>query len=162
MNKPTQPEQVKMFAVKGRTKVIKGTILTPEMAGLRLVMAVASETGKPESPLYELLDKKWKNAKAELKGWYQQHTNFKLGNVQETAVNSDVWIMHCLFLNKEGEVDEKALHSCLKKLADRAKSEKASVHVSTMLTDQFSNLETLLKEYLLDQGVSVYYYKEAK
>lgn len=161
MNKPQQPEQVKMFATLGKTKVIKGTILTPEMAGLRMIVTAAPESGKPEDELYTLLDKKWKNAKAEFKGWYQHHINFKLGNIHETAVQSDTWIMHCLFVNKKGEVDAKALESCLKKLCEKAKFEKASVHVAKVLTQQVPDLEKLMKEYLLDKGVSVYYYEEA-
>src|SRR6202012_1556556 len=98
MNKD-QNELTNKFAVRGRVKTIKSSILNPEASGLRMILTAAPESGDPSDNLYMLLDKKWKNARAELKGWYQYHTTYKLGNIQETAVNSDVWIVHCLFIN---------------------------------------------------------------
>lgn len=162
MNNNNSADVAKKFMVHGKTKLINGTILTPELAGLRLIMTAASETGKPEDELYTLLDKKWKTAKTEFKGWYQHHVNFKLGNVHTTAVQSDTWIVHCLFLNKDGDVDEKALASCMKKMCETAKSERGSVHVSTLLTGSIPNLVDLLQEYLVEKGVNVYFYEESK
>jgi hypothetical protein len=154
------PKETNKFAIQGKTKVVNGTILMPETSGLRMVMTAATETGKPDGALYSLLDTKWKNAKAEFKGWYQQHVTFKLGNIHETAVQSDIWIVHCLFLDKEGKVNDKALASCLKKLGDKAKYEHGSVHVSTLLVKDVPTLPELLQTHLVEKGVSVYYYEE--
>lgn len=156
------PNPVNKFSTQGKTKVVKGTILTPEMAGLRMILTAAPESGKPEDELYQLLDKKWKNAKAEFKGWYQHHVNFKLGNIHETAVQSDTWIVHLLFVKKDGTVDAKALDTCLKKLAEKAKFERASVHVAKVLTETYPTLEALLQTALIEKGITVYYYEEAK
>jgi hypothetical protein len=148
------------FAVQGRTKLIKSSILMPEMGGLRLVLVPASETGKPDSELYNLLDKKWKSAKAELKGWNQYHVDFKMGNLHTTAVNSDIWLVHALFLKEDGTVDEKALTTCLTKLLKMAQEEKASIHVSTLLADTLPNLAEMMQTAFLEKGVSVYFYQE--
>ena len=152
----------KKFRVMGKNKTITGTILVPEASGLRMIMAAAPESGKPDDGLYGLLETKWKNVKSELKGWFQHQVNYKLGNIQETAVNSDVWIVHCLFIDKAGKVDEKALDSCLKKLCQKAKYDKGTVHVSTLLTKAVSGLEAKLVKELVENGVSVFFYEEAK
>lgn len=153
-------EVAKKFAVLGKTKLLKASILSPELAGLRLILTAASKTGKPESDLYKLLDKKWKTASTELKGWFQHQVTFKLGNIHTTATQSDTWIVHALFLNEKGEVDEKALESCMKKLAETARYERGSVHVSTMLTNSVPKLNELLNTHLVEKGISVYYYEE--
>lgn len=150
------------FKKLGKTKLIKGSILHPEASGLSMIMTAAPASGKPDDGLYNLLDTKWRNAKAELKGWYQYHVNYKLGNIQDTAVNSDIWIMHCLFVNDKGKVDEKALDECLKKLCQKALYEKATVHVSTLLTKAIPTLEPKIAKSLIENGVSVFYYDEAK
>jgi hypothetical protein len=155
----TQTNKTK-FATIGKSKVITGSILTPELSGLRMILVAAKEDGKPESELYKLLEKKWKVAAVDLKGWYAEHRDFRLGNLRSTCLNSDTWLLHALFLKKDGTMDEKALATCVKKLGEQAKYEKASVHISTMLTDAFPKLPELLKTHCLDNGVSVYFYSE--
>ncbi len=100
MNK-TEPEKSK-FQPAGRVKIVKGSILTPENAGLRFVLNVANLVGKAESPLYPLFDKKWPTVKKEVKGWFNTRTGaYKLGAVASLAVQSDTWVlsMLCKMLN---------------------------------------------------------------
>ena len=144
----------------GKTKTVQGTILSPELGNLRLVLVPCDEGGKPSSELHALLNKKWRKVAEELKGWYSQHVTFKLGNIQTTAVQSDVWVIHCLFLNKEGKVDSKALATCVKKVTDLAKYEKASVHVSTLTSNSISELTNLLQKNCIENGICVYYYAD--
>lgn len=148
------------FVTHGKTKLVQGTILTPELGNLRLILVPSSEKGDASSDLYNLLSRKWKQARAELKGWYSNHINFKLGNIQSTAVQSDTWVVHCLFEDKDGKVNEKALASCVKKLADLAKFEKASIHVSVLSTNAVPTLPDLLTAECVNKGTSVYYYEE--
>lgn len=149
------------FFTHGKTKLVKGTILTPELGNLRLVLVPCNEKGDGKSELYDLLNRKWKQARAELKGWYSNHIDFKLGNIQSTAVQSDTWVVHCLFEDKNGKVNDKALASCVKKVADVAKFEKASVHVSTLITEKLPQLSPLLVSELVEKGISVYFYEES-
>ena len=147
------------FAVQGKTKLVKGTVTMPEGSGLRLIMVFASESGKPDSDLYKILDHKWR-ASAELKGWYQVHTTFKMGAVKETSVQSDVWLMNMLVLDKDNKLNEKALATAIKELTKVARYERASVHCSTLLTTAYPELQDLLNTALVEQGVSVSYYVE--
>lgn len=156
MEKPEKP--VSKFDKKGTVKMVKSNILKPESNGLIMIMTAVAEDLKVESDLHNLLEKKWLNVKKELKGWRQYNIDYKLGNVKHIAVNSDVWLSHCLFVNKEGKADPKAMETCIKKLGENALWEKASVHVSGLLTEQFPQLGELCQKYLVDKGVSVYFY----
>jgi len=152
---------VKRFQTPGRTKIIKGSILAPENAGLRFVLSVTNTLGKAESPLYPLFEKKWKKVREEARGWYATKTGtYKLGAVNTTAVQSDTWVIHLLCQDDKLVTSESAIVDCLKKVCTMAKYERASVHVSTILTEAVPELTPLLKEHLLDNGVSVYFYEE--
>lgn len=152
---------MKKFQVSGKTKLIKGSILNPENAGLRFVLSVNNLAGKPVNPLFPVFEKKWKKVKEESRGWYATKTGtYKLGAVNTTAVQSDTWVIHMLCQDEDLNTDVAGLTECLKKVASSAKYEKATVHVSTLLTAAIPELASLVKEHLLDNGVSVYFYEE--
>ena len=65
-----------------------------------------------------------------------------------------------LVQDKTGKVDQKALQTAIKKVSEKAKYEKASVHVSTLLTSAIPELQDLLIKGLVEEGVSVYFYNE--
>jgi len=154
-------EQVNMFQVKGKTKLIKGSILTPEGGGLRFVLNVVNMAGKAEGALYPIFDKKWKQVKADVRGWYATKTGaYKLGEIATVATQSDVWVTHLLCQDDKLVTDVKALEDCLKKVCKSALYEKASVHVSTVLVEAVPELEALLGSCLVAKGVSVSFYQE--
>lgn len=154
-------DNVNRFQAQGRTKVIKGSILAPETAGLRFVLSVTNLAGKPENPLYPVFDKKWTKVKQEARGWFATKTGaYKLGAINTTAVQSDVWVLHMLCQDEKLKTDVKALEACLVQICKSAKYERASVHVSTLLTDAMPELGALLTSELIEKGVSVYFYQE--
>jgi hypothetical protein len=161
MNSDKNQDSMRAFQPKGRTKLIKGSILAPENAGLRFVLSFANMAGKSENVLYPIFEKKWKKVREEARGWFTTKTGaYKLGAVNTTAVQSDTWVIHLLCQDDELKTDSKGLEDCLKKVCAMAKYEKASVHVSTLLTDSVPELLPLLNSQLVDQGVSVYFYEE--
>jgi len=162
MNKDNNASNVaKQFQPKGRVKVINGSILAPENAGLRFVLNVVNMAGKIDSPLYPVFEKKWPTVKREAKGWFNARDNkYKLGAVATNAVQSDTWVLSMLCQNAELETDSAGLTACLKEICKMAKYERASVHVSTLLTTALPELQELLTTELVDNGVSVYFYEE--
>jgi hypothetical protein len=149
------------FQAPGRVKVVQGSILTPENAGLRFVLNIANMAGKQESPLYPLFDKKWAGVKREVKGWFNTRTGaYKLGAVNSTAVQSDTWVVNMLCQTEELETSADALKVCLKEVCKMAKYERATVHVSTLLTTVMPDLTDLLNTELVENGVSVSFYEE--
>jgi hypothetical protein len=149
------------FQQAGRVKIVQGSILTPENAGLRFVLNINNMAGKPESPLYALFDKKWPRVKAEAKGWYNTRTGaYKLGAVNTTAVQSDVWVVHMLCQGEDLQTDQAGLEKCLKEVCKMAKYERATVHVSSLLVSAVPELQEMLNTQLVDQGVAVSFYEE--
>lgn len=160
MNTP-EKKVANPFQVKGRVKLIKGSILNPENAGLRFVLNVNNMLGEAKSPLYPVFDKKWKRVKEEAKGWFNTRTGaYKLGATNVTAVQSDTWVIHMLCQDDKLQVDDKALKECLTKVAASAKYEKATVHVSSLLVNAIPELKDLLTSQLIDEGISVSFYEE--
>lgn len=149
------------FTAQGRTKLVSGSILRPELAGLRLIVVPCSASGKPDTQLHKLLDRKWQTVVRDLKGWFAHHIDFKLGSISTSAVQSDTWICHALCFDKDGKLDEAAVVSCVKKIAALALAEKASVHMSVLVLDAIPSMQDLVAPHLLEKGVHTYFYEEA-
>jgi hypothetical protein len=163
MNNNGSNTNMSRFQQPGKTKTIRGTILAPENAGLRFVLSVNNLAGKPDNPLFPIFDKKWKQVRQDSRGWFATKTGaYKLGAINTTAVQSDTWVIHMLCQTDNVETDTKALEACLKKVADMAKYEKATVHVSTILADAIPEITPLLEELLIKTGISVYFYEEVR
>jgi hypothetical protein len=150
----------KRFIAQGKTKIVNASVLAPENAGLRFILNVVGQDGKFTSPLSLILAKRWAKVKEDNSYWYATQMNFKLGSLNETAVSSDTWAISMLVQDKTGKVDQKALQAAIKKVSEKAKYEKASVHVSTLLTSAIPELQDLLIKGLVEEGVSVYFYNE--
>lgn len=148
------------FAIKGKVKNIKGTIIAPETGNLKFVLNVLAMTDKPDSPLFDLFDKKWKKVKEEAKGWYARRENFKLGATMTTAVQSDVWVLSLLCKDKDNALDAAGLEKALGTVAGMAVYEKAGVHVSGLLTKEVPEIVEMIDKVLIPKGVNVYYYEE--
>lgn len=146
------------FVLPGKVKQAKSSIITPEDAGLRFVITLCSDDGSFDTPLQTTLNKRWARVRQDYKGWYAERSNFKLGNILTSAVNSDTWVVHMLCLGKDNQLDDKAMTSCMKKLSDTAKYENASIHLSKELTDAFPKLAELLKDYITVNGINLYFY----
>jgi hypothetical protein len=151
------------FQAVGSTKVINGSILNPHNAGLRMILSINNMAGDPSgNPLFKIFNKKWPRIQQESRGWYQAHSgSYKLGTIAGTvAVQSDIWCYGMLCQNADLTVDVPALQKCLKLVCKDAKAEKASVHISTLLTTMIPELSNLVQTELVSQGVSVLYYEE--
>jgi hypothetical protein len=154
--------QNNQFQAAGRVKTIQGSILSPHNAGLRFILNIANTAGKMESPLYPVFDKKWPKVKAEVRGSFVTKTGaYKLGTIAcNTATQSDVWVLSLLAQDDDLKTDVVALEKSLVEVCKLAKFEKASVHVSTILTDHVPQLTELINKCLVKQGVSVNFYDE--
>jgi len=148
------------FITPGKAKQVNATILAPENAGLRLVLNAVGQHGKFESKLDGVLTKKWSKVREDYKGWYATQHNFKLGWLNNTAVSSDTWVVNMLVEDKDGKLDATALQLAVKKVAELAKYEHGSVHVSTILTAAIPALQPLLVTHCIETGINVYFYNE--
>jgi len=147
--------------IKGNFKIIKGSIINPESSGLKYIIAPQNLKGTIGSPTLEILNKKWKKVNENVKGWYSTRTGaYKLGAIEITSVQSDVWIIHSLFQDENGKTSETGLKDALKAIVKSAKFEGANVHVSNLLLQEVPDLNKYLQSEVIDKGVSVYVYNE--
>lgn len=153
--------ETKQFRPAGKVKTIKGTVIQPESAGLKLVLNIINTKGKAEHTLYPIFDKKWKRVKEDAKGFYNTRTGaYKLGALYTTAVQSDVWVIHCVVQGDDLKIDANGVNLAFKELLKMAKEEKASVHISSLLSDLDPVIQSAAQEQLVANGVNVSYYQE--
>jgi len=154
-----------MFKQLGKLKNINGSILRPENTGLALILSTANLEGKVESPMIKLFDKRWFKVREDIKGWWATRTGeYKYGAIKNLAVQSDIWIVHMLFQSvTDNNVSSnlEALEECLKKVYAMAKYESATVHISSLLIDVVPELKDLATKYLINNGISTYFYSES-
>lgn len=152
------------FQSPGKFKVVKGSILAPHNAGLRLVLSISNLAGKVEdNPLYSIFNNKWSRVKVEARGWYTNKTGaYKLGATYTTAVQSDTWVVHLLAQNQDLTTDLVGLEACLKEVRKMAKYEHASVHLSDLLVKSIPELPQMLTDQLINYGISVSVYQDEK
>ena len=150
------------FVLPGKSKVVNGTILAPENAGLRIIFNIVGQDGKYEGKLDKLLNKRWATTRTDYKGWWASQHNFKAGQSMTTAVASDCWVVQALVKDKEGKVDSKALNTAVNALRRTAREDSGSVHVSEFLCEEVPELKALLTEHLVEEGINVYFYKEVE
>jgi hypothetical protein len=147
------------FSPKGKVRTVNASITQTNTSSLALVLVAIGMDGKVDSPTYTTLGKKWSKIPAEGKGWYHSQHQFRLGQIQNTAIQSDCQVLHMLCLKADGTCDTKALGECFKKVQAEAKSNAASIHVSSLLTTQVPAMSDHLDD-LLRQGVNVFLYQE--
>lgn len=157
-----EKEYMNKFQTQGKVKLVKGSILTPETAGLRFILSLNNLSGKTDSnPLYPIFEKKWKRVKEDAKGWYTTKTgNYKLGAINVTAVQSDTWVIHMLCQDENLKLNTSALEDCLKEVNAKAKYEQASVHVSSILLDTIPEIKDMLTKHMVVNGTNVSFYEE--
>jgi hypothetical protein len=148
------------FLKAGKVKELTASVLNPENAGLRIILNLCGIEGKFESKLEKLLSKRWSKVREDYRYWYVNRQDFKLGSINESPVASDIWVKNILVRDKDGKVDVKSLESGIKKLAANVKYENASLHISTMLTDEVPELKDMLMKYVVANGTHCYFYCE--
>jgi len=156
----TKEETENKFAIKGKVKNVTGSVLFPESGNLKFVLNILDMSEKTKSVMADLFSKKWNKVNTEARGWYARRENFKLGAINNTAVQSDVWVLSVLCKDKDGVFDKKSLDTGLKTIADMALYEKAAVHVAQKLVEDVPELTASLDEQLIKRGVNIYYYSE--
>ncbi len=145
------------FIKAGTFRKTQSDFTTPENSGLRLLLNPIDLQAVFQHSINVKIATKWKKVREEAKGWWSNRQNFKMGEVQTVAVQSDVWIINALCLS-ENATDEVALESCLKKCVAMAKYEKASIHVSEDMFN-LSGFEALATKLMLNEGINVYVYR---
>lgn len=144
------------FQAQGKFRKAASELTAPENSGLRLILNPIDIAAELKGDINLLLAKKWKKSRDEAKGWYASRNNFKLGEIQTVAVQSDVWVINVLVTDDKA-VPLTSFDKAMKKTADLAKSERATVHISDLMYSM-ENFEALAQKHFIDNGINVYVY----
>jgi hypothetical protein len=147
------------FKQAGRVKECTGSVLIPQNSGLKMVLAVCSQSGLYESPFFKMITKRYTKVKSDYREAFVTQQGLKLGNVNTTAITSETWVMQAVCLDVKEKLDKKALETCVTKLVEMAKYEKASLHVSNLLLQEVPALKKLLAA-IPEAGLNLYLYDE--
>lgn len=148
------------FTVPGKIKKVSGfQVISPINSGLRFVLNFVGPDGKYTHPLDQMISKVWTKPKADYVNWYGSRQKFSMGEIKETPVSSDIWVIHMLVRDKEGAIDLKALDAAVKKLVSFAKYEKASLHISDFLIKEAPFMQELTEKVIAVEGLHSYIYE---
>lgn len=134
------------------------SIIAPINSGLRIIVNFVSITPKFDQKLDKMLEKVWRRVREDYFGWAGDFRTFKLGNIKDTLVASDIMILNLLVRGKDNIIDSEALEKALKALTEYAKYNKGSLHVSQLLIDEVPALRELVKRHASDNGINCYFY----
>lgn len=151
-------EKSERFSKKGSVKRASGTVLAPQSGGLSFVICPANLSGKPTHKIMSVFDKKWISVKREYKGWYSERVGFKLGEIKQNSVQSDVWVIKCLYQDADSVFQQNALDECVKKLVKLATYEKASIHFDKLVLEETPEWRDKFEE-MVNAGLVVYTYE---
>jgi len=151
-------EKSERFSKKGSVKRASGTVLAPQSGGLSFVICPANLSGKPNHKIMNVFDKKWISVKREYKGWYSERVGFKLGEIKQNSVQSDVWVIKCLYQDADSVFQQNALDECVKKLVKLATYEKASIHFDKLVLEETPEWRDKFEE-MVNAGLVVYTYE---
>jgi O-acetyl-ADP-ribose deacetylase (regulator of RNase III) len=159
----------KSFGIKGILRYREGDALVPISAGFRIIVHICNDAGFFAKGFVVALSKKWPKTQLEYRNWWRSQKNFKLGEIMEVAVQSDTVVIH-MIAQHDIKPDDKgtppiryaALAQCLEKVAKLAKTNNASIHGprfgSGLSGGNWSQIEEIIKEKLIDKGISVTIY----
>lgn len=155
-------EQVRdtRFTIPGKVKEVNASITAPQNAGLRIILNAVGQDGKFDSKLDQIITKRYPSVRLAAREWFATQHDFKMGFLKSTATASDCWVVNALVKDKAGKVDPAALKLAVKKLADLAKYENASVHVSNILVEEMPELRELVLAQIATNGTHCYFYNE--
>ncbi len=134
------------------------SIIAPVNAGLRLIVNFGSAKPSFDQELDKMLTRVWARTRQDHFAWTGDIRTFKLGNIKESLVASDIMIINLLVRDKDDMIDGSALEKALTNLAAFAKMEKGSVHISQLLIDEVPALKELVNKHLAENGVNCYFY----
>jgi hypothetical protein len=160
MNKASVP--FNKFVSPGRVREVNGSITSPEHVRLAILFVPCSVSGEYKSDLYDKVATRWTKVRQDYRERFVNRENFKLGELINTAVASDVWVIQALCLNEKGKLDKDALTTCVDKVVALAKYERAYIHASQLSLTAFPAMKKVLPAAINPEGLNLYVYSDVE
>jgi O-acetyl-ADP-ribose deacetylase (regulator of RNase III) len=142
----------------------KGDATQPTGDGLNIIMHIVNNYGGWGAGFVIAISRKWKEPEQQYRNWHKSNKHFELGAVQFVKVNNNTIVANMLCQDGYGGVAVKYdyLRSCLEKVCEFAKDNKATVHAPRIGTGlgggKWEQVEPIIEEELCQKGVEVTIY----
>lgn len=157
----------------GILRYVEGDATIPRGGGHRMIIHCCNDVGAWGAGFVVALSKRWKKPENEYRLWYRSQgegrNKFKLGEIQVVDIQSDLAVVNMIgqadcYPDKDGNppIRYDAIKSCLEKVAKEAKDRNSSVHAprfgAGLAGGDWSKIEALLTECLINKSVNVTVY----
>lgn len=162
---------------RGLLRYVEGDATIPRGGGHRILMHICNDAGKWGAGFVLALSKRYQQPESKYRLWYRSQSDgrvpFKLGEIQMVELQSDFTVANMIaqhgcgpLYTEEGDVVPpiryEELKKCLAKVAKEAKDRNSSVHAprigAGLSGGDWSVIENLIKEELIDCGINVTIY----
>jgi O-acetyl-ADP-ribose deacetylase (regulator of RNase III) len=164
--------------LKGRLKYMTGDATVPESGGHRLIIQINNDLGVIGAGFSGALNRRWPKVGEEYKRWARSQQNFKGGEIQTVAVQSDTTVVNMIaqhgILSKTPDgalamtgpndppIRYEQLEKCLEKVAALAKFNGSSVHAprigAGLAGGDWAKIEAIIIDKLVNKGINVTIY----
>jgi hypothetical protein len=146
-----------------------GDATIPITSGHKLIIHCCNDVGAWGAGFVLALSKRWKKPEESYRRWYRSQINFKLGEVQEVRVQSDISVINMIGQKGVGYDEDgnppiryEAIEKCLTKVAEIAKDNGSGVVAprfgSALSGGSWDKIEELVIKTLIDKGINVTIY----
>ncbi len=150
---------------------LKGDSTSPQASGIKIIAHICNDIGGWGKGFVLAISKRWPEPEKAYREWHRNRAknNFALGSIQVMQVESYIYVANMIGQRgtKTGRstgvpVRYEAIEFCLEKLAQEAKSLKASVHMPRigcgLAGGKWDRIEPLIEKTLLENDIDVYVY----
>lgn len=148
---------------------IEGDATNPIGSGTKIIVHVCNDIGGWGKGFVLAISKKWEKPEKAYREWYASKENFSLGKAQFVQVDSELWIANLIGQHKIRKspsglppIRYEAIESGLKKVAEKALSINASVHMPRigcgLAGGKWDKIEPIVQENLISKQVPTVVY----
>ena len=146
-----------------------GDATRPLTGGNRIIVHVCNDIGGWGKGFVMALSRRWKMPEKQYREWHKSRDGFVLGAVQFVQVEPDLWVanligQHKIRKDKHGNppIRYDAIAKGLSVVAKKALTLNASVHMPRigcgLAGGEWSNIEPLIEQNLIDSGIKTIVY----
>ncbi len=146
---------------------LKGDATNPQGSGNKILCHICNDIGGWGKGFVLVISKKWPEPERQYREWHKTKSpKFELGKVQFIEVRNDIIVanmigQHGIKTGSKGPpIRYEAVKDCLKKVAEKAKELKATVHMPVIGCGlgmaSWDKIEPIIQETLVDIDCFVY------
>ncbi len=149
---------------------LTGDATSPQGTGPRIIVHICNDIGAWGRGFVLALSKKWPQPEQRYRAWAhgEESLPFELGQVQFVPVEYQVWVANVLGqhdIRRRGGVSPvryEAIRQGLQRVAERARRDKASVHMprigAGLAGGDWTTISQIIHDELVAQGITVTVY----